>query len=1068
MRRAALRSLTLALLFVFAALALNPRVQAAYMTTVTAAPGKIMDGERVMAEVPAGTKLWVFETKPGWVEVKDPQTDKHGWISAKAVQKLNLSEAQWKQLDTAEEHYKRSTAAQRADKLDVARREMEKSYQIVLQIRGKDHPLTADTAWRLAGLLEPHDLQAHQLMLEALESSERWLGRYDTLTLEIMASLADFEMSEANYSVAKNWLALTADRCIEKHGKDSPILAAYMIRLGWLYWTEGDIANSRAILNEALAIFERHPESPRSNIALIEDYLGSMASHQGDQAGALRHHERALEINRKLYGANHSRISETLIHLGVVAGEMRDFAKAKQYYDEALAIKTRAYGAESLDAAGVKHNLGLLAAYQRDFAKARQYYNEVLPAYRRSYGNNHPNVAVLLNCLANVVRDEGDHAAARRMYEEAVAIERKAYGPEHHEVGGTLRNLAFLSFQQGNDKQALRDWHESRQLENRRVRLALPSLSPSEQMHYLNSAYRRDWFHALSFGYLRRTKQEIVDRSAEWLINGKAIAQESLAELQLATRGGKDENRTKVAAQLRDVRTKLAALANTQPKPAELVAHRAQVEQLTAEERRLAGQLAGPLRKEKTEASWYELSSLRAMLPKQALYIDIVRMPLSDLAGLKCDFAVRRPGPANYFAWIIPPAGQGEIQIIDLGTADKIDAAVENVRAALAASGNVIREQGESKAAAQLQRQLQQTADLVLRPLLPALADKQQLILSPDGALWLLPWAALPVGQDRCLLEQCSIRYALSGRDAAKDIPNSVYATKPPAIFANPDFDLTSDVALATLHKTPTTAKVEELALRGFDTHSGLPRVKPLPFTEFEGQAAKTLLPKLPRTREPRVYQQTEALEENVKALQRPLHLLFATHGFFLPDPPTIDDYLKQAKPDSLGNTALFIDNKPPLQQAVQENPLLRCGLLLSGCNSARSGGLDDGILTGLEIVGLDLRGTELVVLSACETGIGRVNNGEGVAGLRQAFQLAGAQSVVSTLWQVPDRDSALIMQDFLTNLAAKQNKAEALRNAQLKRIAARKEKSGAAHPFFWAAWTVTGDPPSGFTDRDP
>jgi CHAT domain-containing protein len=194
-----------------------------------------------------------------------------------------------------------------------------------------------------------------------------------------------------------------------------------------------------------------------------------------------------------------------------------------------------------------------------------------------------------------------------------------------------------------------------------------------------------------------------------------------------------------------------------------------------------------------------------------------------------------------------------------------------------------------------------------------------------------------------------------------------------------------------------------------------------------------------------------QSTEGRLKQLHSPWLLHVATHGFFLKDQP---DTLTTGREFGVGRADVRLRS---------ENPLLRSGLALAGANR-RESGADDGILTALEVSGMDLTQTELVVLSACETGVGEVRNGDGVYGLRRALVIAGAQSEVMSLWRVDDDATRDLMVAYYRRLLRGEGRSEALRAVQLEMLrGGRLERAsgasaGRSHPFYWASFILSGD----------
>jgi len=210
------------------------------------------------------------------------------------------------------------------------------------------------------------------------------------------------------------------------------------------------------------------------------------------------------------------------------------------------------------------------------------------------------------------------------------------------------------------------------------------------------------------------------------------------------------------------------------------------------------------------------------------------------------------------------------------------------------------------------------------------------------------------------------------------------------------------------------------------------------------------------------IYQGKEALEEVFLSVHSPRILHVATHGYFLrheeldlEDRESLvggDDSMEMGAARGLGRLR------------GTEDPLLRSGLVFAGANlMAASEGtaqkVDDGWVTAEDVSQMDLQGTDLAVLSACETGLGDVKVGDGVQGLQRAFLLAGARSLITSLYSVPDKESRELMRDFYASLKAGKSKATALHEAELKMIRERRSKGGAAHPFFWASFVLVGKP---------
>lgn len=386
-----------------------------------------------------------------------------------------------------------------------------------------------------------------------------------------------------------------------------------------------------------------------------------------------------------------------------------------------------------------------------------------------------------------------------------------------------------------------------------------------------------------------------------------------------------------------------------------------------------------------------------------------------------------KEGKPRYLAMILN--NRGKTSIRDLGPAATIDSLILAARKALYEQGTLRQHYLPEESKGQLANASHRLYELAWAPLVEDLKGCDRVLIAPDGQLNLLPFEILPDIHNKYLVEDYGTSYLSSGRDVIST-ERMTENTGLALLLSNPNFELSRDNFSEVSQQLGQTRSLSGELMRRFD---------PLPQTQSEVIAVRKVLETEMKSAIV-LLRGDSATEENLyNYAKSPQILHLATHGFFLED-------------------------ETPHADEDMEGSLIGSGLAMAGANRMTTRGAmgadsSDGILTALEVLGMDLNGTDIAFISACETAVGAVRNGEGVFGLRRAFQVAGAKSLVMSLWKVPDKDTRELATSFYSNWLGGLTKSDALRKSALRILESHREKDGTSNPFYWGAFVLSGNP---------
>ncbi len=855
-------------------------------------------------------------------------------------------------------------------------------------------------------------------------------GAFTGLALNNLGNALDL-MGDRDEALIKLKEAL---KILEKTlGKNHDLTATCLDNLGSVYRQQGNYEEARPIFERALAIREkrfgpRHPATIQS--------LNSMAALLAFQVSfeeALPLLKKAVALSEEVLGPRHLGTASSLQNLSMVLARKKQYREATKLSRRALSIREMALGPEHASTSSVLNALAGLLSVQGQVEEAEALWKRALAIRESSLGPDHPFTALTLSSLGTQYLNQGRLDEASSLLNRSLSIREQVLGVEHPRTVQNLSDLARLAKAKNEPEEALRYDMKSLSARRRWLSRQLPVLSERER--FLLAAQHRFALDRV-FDRVRLSSATINDDSlASELVFWKGLISRGLFQTRAWLQQRTDPKTLHLVEELRTVLSELSSSFFSESHTGE--AARSTTLKILEEKRdRLQRELSRLVVGSPEEPSENPVNLLRlreALEPTDAV-LDFLAYDSDDDNSRTDDryfvvFVLRQDAPAVR---------------IELGPAQELSSALRSHLESTSARRSST--ESESERESPLRK-------ILWAPLLPHLKGIQRVFICPDEEIATLPFETLPGKEPGSyLIEEFGFVYLQGALDLLTD--ESAPLGKGALLAGGLDFDAVDDSDIN--NRVPPTQLLasNQNALRSFDRE-----FYPLDGTYREIQALSHRFKKGKNLDgEAVVLTAGHATEKRVKievAGKRYVHL--ATHGFFAPEgiASSFDQELEETR-NNQGNHDLNRDEKEAFAGSL---PGLLSGIVLSGANLPASENQDDGILTAEEVVWLDLSGCDLVVLSACETGLGTPKGGENLIGLRRALHLAGARSTITSLWRVSDDITQQLMQDFYRRLWIEgEDKLTALRGAQLQQLKRNRARyRGEGLPGSWGAFVLEG-----------